>query len=73
MILTGYIHEQLTGNHRRDLLADAEHARLAAQAHQPRQHSRAHQSPRLAHPWPGPRHRAAREPSPCATSLTRTR
>ncbi len=73
MILTGYIHEQSARNHRRDLLNDAEHARLAAQAHQPRQHPRAHQSLRLAQPWPRPRHRAALEPSPCAPSLTRTR
>ena len=73
MILTGYIHERLAGNHRRDLLQDAEHARLAAQAHERRQHQRAHQSLRPTHPWPGSRHRAALEPSPCATSLTRTR
>ena len=73
MILTGYVHERSARNHRRDLLQDAKHARLAAQADQRGQHPRAHQSLRLAHPWPGPRHSAALDPSPCATSLTRTR
>jgi hypothetical protein len=73
MILTGYIHEQSAPNHRRDLPQDAEHDRLAAQTHKCRQHPRAHESLRLAHPWPGRRRRAAVKPSPCATSLTRTR
>jgi hypothetical protein len=73
MILAEYIHERSARNHRRDLRQDAEHARLAAQADQRGQRPRAHQSLRLAHPWPGPRHRAALDPSPRATSLTGTR
>jgi hypothetical protein len=73
MILNSYIHQQWAAAHRRDLVEAAERGRLAAQARQGRQHSSARQPFRLAFRWPGPRHRAALEPSPCATSPTTVR